>query len=60
MITWILMGSLSLNYLYIKRELERKDNKIEDISYAKGFAMGIILGPLTIPISWLIDRGLNK
>lgn len=62
MLIWILLGSLSLNVLYMKRSMEELPagkSKLPVTAYIRGFVFGIVLGPLTIPASLLIDRWLD-
>ena len=56
LITWLLLGSLSLNYLYITDSMNCNGGEIGFLTYFKGFIMGLILGPFTILTAFLIRK----
>lgn len=65
-LVWILLGSLSMNILWVCREKDILDDfylwkkiktsKIQNIQYAKGLVLGILLGPANFVLYKIIKN----
>lgn len=65
-LVWILLGSLSMNILWMCREKDILDDfylwkkiktsKIQNIQYAKGLVLGILLGPANFVLYKIIKN----